>query len=95
MSKKPSTRTRVVVYPRPEILDPEGKAIADALRRNGFEKISEVRVGKSFEIVLEGVGADGATEMLEQMCERFLVNPVIEDFSIEMMTAATSQGETP
>ncbi len=95
MSKKPSTRARVVVYPRPEILDPEGKAIAGALRGIGFEKVSEVRVGKSLEIALEGVEGDRATAMLKQMCERLLANTVIEDYSIELLAAGAPAGAAP
>ncbi len=84
MGKKKQIRARVTVYPRPEILDPQGKAIGDALGRLGFSQVLEVRAGKSFDIVLEGVSGDKAQELLEQMCSRLLANPVVEDFSIEV-----------
>ena len=45
-------KARVTVYPRREILDPQGKAIRDALSRVGFPDVEDVRAGKSFEIKL-------------------------------------------
>lgn len=78
------TTARVTVYPRSEVLDPQGKAIEAALGRLGFDQVSEVRAGKSFEIVLQGVDGSGATEVLEQMCRKLLVNEVVEDFVIEV-----------
>jgi phosphoribosylformylglycinamidine synthase len=41
-------RAKIIVYPRREILDPQGKAICDALHRVGFEQVKDVRAGKSF-----------------------------------------------
>ena len=48
-------KARVTVYPRREILDPQGKAIRDALSRVGFAGVDDVRAGKSFEISLTGL----------------------------------------
>ncbi len=81
-----SVKARITVYPRPEILDPQGKAIAGALERLGFEGIVEVRAGKSFEIVLEE-GADPVAEELARMCDQLLANPLVEDYAIEVLDA--------
>ena len=89
MAKKKKIKARVTVYPRPEILDPQGKAIGDALGRLGFGQVLEVRAGKSFDVVLEGVSGAKAQELLEQMCSRLLANPVIEDYSIELAGEAS------
>ncbi len=89
MAKKKRFKARVTVYPRPEILDPRGKAIGDALRRLGFGRVLEVRAGKSFDIVLEGASRQQAQEVLEQMCSRLLANPVIEDYSFELSEEAS------
>jgi phosphoribosylformylglycinamidine synthase len=71
---------RIHVFPRREILDPQGKAIASALRRLGFEGVEDVRAGKSFALSLD----DGATrESVAQMCEKLLANLVVEDYEIE------------
>lgn len=78
-------KARVVVYPRREVLDPQGKAIRDALARVGFAEVREVRAGKSFEIDLGAADAEAAGEALRQMCERLLANTVVEDYAIEIL----------
>lgn len=78
-------KAHVTVYPRPEILDPQGKAIHSALERLGFGGVEEVRAGKSFEIDLAGDDRDAAREELEKMCESLLANTVVEDYSIELL----------
>lgn len=78
-------RARVTVYPRADILDPQGKAICQALGRVGFEEVEEVRVGKSFEIELGIDDAAQAKERLEEMCETLLANTVIEDYSVHLL----------
>ncbi|MCL6422757.1 phosphoribosylformylglycinamidine synthase subunit PurS [Brachybacterium sp. JHP9] len=72
---------RVVVHvmPKPEILDPQGKAVASALPRLGFEGVASVRQGKRFELELAGPADDAALAMIRQAAETLLSNPVIED----------------
>lgn len=75
-------KATVTVYPRREILDPQGKAILDALGRVGFEGIESVRAGKSFEIDLVADDRETAARRLEEMCRKLLANPVVEDYEI-------------
>ena len=75
-------RVVVDVMLKPEILDPQGKAVHGALPRLGFEGVSEVRQGKRFELELDG---DLTAERLAEghdIAERLLSNPVIEDFDV-------------
>jgi phosphoribosylformylglycinamidine synthase len=73
------TRVVVDVVLKPEILDPQGQAILDALGRLGINGVIGVRQGKHFELdVADGV--DNAT--LITVADRLLANPVIEDFTI-------------
>jgi phosphoribosylformylglycinamidine synthase subunit PurS len=74
----------VTVYPRREVLDPQGKAIAQALQRVGFDEVREVRAGKSFEIELGVEDRERARERLARMCETLLANTVVEYYSIEI-----------
>ena len=78
-------KARVTVYPRREILDPQGKAIRGALVRAGFAEVEQVRAGKSFEIELGGDDPQNAGERLRQMCEKLLANTVVEDYEIELV----------
>lgn len=81
-------KARVTVYPRREVLDPQGKAIRDALARVGFDGVEDVRAGKSFEITLAEGDPGRASEVLEAMCRRLLANTVVEDYRVELVAAA-------
>ena len=76
---------RVTVYPRREILDPQGKAIRDALARVGFADVEEVRAGKSFEIRLGVEDRELALRQLREMCQKLLANLVVEDYAVEIL----------
>ena len=78
-------KARVTVYPRREILDPQGKAIRDALSRVGFPGVEDVRAGKSFEISLQAKDEEAARRELRDMCEKLLANTVVEDYSVELL----------
>ena len=84
-------RARVTVYPRREILDPQGKAIRDALSRVGFAGVDDVRAGKSFEISLAGDDPEAARRQLREMCEKLLANTVVEDYAVELLPAEVTQ----
>ena len=81
-------RARVLVYPRQEILDPQGKAIGDALDRIGFAGVQEVRAGKAFEIEVLAGDERSAAEEFEEMCKGLLANTVTEDYSVEILGPA-------
>ena len=76
----------VDVMPKPEILDPQGKAVQGALPRLGFAGVSEVRQGKRFERELEGEATEERLEEVRQMAETLLSNPVIEDFAVRVLS---------
>jgi len=78
-------KARVTVFPRREILDPQGKAIRGALERIGFPEVREVRAGKSFEIELGTDDTQDAGERLAAMCEKLLANTVVEEYRIEVL----------
>jgi phosphoribosylformylglycinamidine synthase PurS subunit len=78
-------RVVVDVMPKPEILDPQGKAVQGALPRLGFTGVSEVRQGKRFEIELEGEATDERLAEVRAMAETLLSNPVIEDYSVRVV----------
>ena len=77
-------RARVHIYPKPGVLDPQGKAVANALSGLGFEGIGEVRQGKLIELEVEAPDTESARALVEEMCERLLANSVIENFSVEI-----------
>jgi phosphoribosylformylglycinamidine synthase len=77
-------RVVVDVMPKPEILDPQGKAVQGALPRLGFTGVTEVRQGKRFELEVEGEATDEVLESVHRMAETLLSNPVIENYSVRL-----------
>jgi phosphoribosylformylglycinamidine synthase PurS subunit len=75
-------RFEVVVSLKDGLLDPQGQAIQGALPTLGWDNVSEVRVGKHIELVVEADGEAEARRQVEELTTRFLSNPVIEDFRI-------------
>ncbi len=69
---------RVLIRPKEGILDAQGKAVEKALPALGFEGIEHVRVGRIVELRAEN------GERLEELCEKLLANPLIEDYEIEI-----------
>ena len=67
---------------KPDVLDPQGKAIQKASASLGYEAIQSVRQGKLFEVELDALDADAAQELLAELCKKLLANPVIENFEI-------------
>jgi len=65
--------------PKPEILDPQGKAVAGALPRLGFTQFTGVRQGKRFELEVEGPVTDEVLAAAREAATTMLSNPVIED----------------
>jgi phosphoribosylformylglycinamidine synthase PurS subunit len=90
-------KARIIVYPRPEVLDPQGKAVHQALCRVGFDEVSEVRVGKSFDLEVAARNTAEARERLEAMCQRLLANRVMERYEIEVGAGdgKPTRGESP
>ena len=77
-------KARVLVMPRAGVLDPQGKAVAQALAGLGFEGVEGARQGKVIELELAETDPAAAETALAAMCERLLANPVIEDYTIEI-----------
>jgi phosphoribosylformylglycinamidine synthase len=80
-----SYEARIEVGHRPGILDPQGGVIERALPALGYGNVSHVRVGKSIRLVVDAADEASARAEVEEMCRKLLANPVIEDYTIELM----------
>ena len=72
-------RIIVEVMPKPEILDPQGKAVRGSLPRQGIDVFTDVRQGKRFELTVEGPVTQEALADAAKAAESVLSNPIIED----------------
>ena len=77
-------RVVVDVMLKPEILDPQGKAVHGALPRLGFDGVVDVRQGKRFELEFEGEVTEERLAEVRQAAETLLSNPVIEDYTVRV-----------
>ena len=77
-------KVRVHVSLKPGVLDPQGKAIGNALKTLGFTGVGEVRQGKLIELELTDTDPAAARARVAEMCRQLLANPVIENYTIEI-----------
>ncbi len=77
-------RVVVDVMPKPEILDPQGQAVARALPRLGFDAVADVRQGKRFELEVSGELTEERLAQIRNAAETLLSNPVIEDYTVRV-----------
>ena len=76
---------RIEVGHRPGILDPQGGVIERALPALGYGNVSHVRIGKSIRLAVEAPDEATARAQADEMCRKLLANPVIEDFTVELV----------
>ena len=75
-------KIKVIVTLKNGVLDPQGKAIQQTLNGMNFDKVSEVRQGKFFEIEIKENDESKAKSLVDEMCKKLLANLVIEDYKI-------------
>ena len=75
-------KIKVIVTLKNGVLDPQGKAIQQTLNGMSFDKVSEVRQGKFFEIEVKENDESKAKSLVDEMCKKLLANLVIEDYKI-------------
>ena len=75
-------KIKVIVTLKNGVLDPQGKAIQQTLNGMNFDKVSDVRQGKFFEIEVKENDESKAKSLVDEMCKKLLANLVIEDYQI-------------
>ena len=80
-------RVAVHIVPRRGLLDPQGKAVGDALRTLGFASVQDVHVGRHVIVDMDAADRAAAERTTRDMCNKLLANPVIEDFEIASVNA--------
>lgn len=77
--------SKINISLRKTILDPQGKAIEHSLRSLGFESIIDTRIGKYIELKIDAGSKQEAEKISEEACKKLLANPVMEDFTFEII----------
>ncbi len=78
------TRIKIEVMPKAEVLDPQGRTVRRTLQSLGFGDVEDVTIGRLIEVKVASDEREKATASAQQMCERLLVNDVIEDYRIRV-----------
>jgi phosphoribosylformylglycinamidine synthase len=76
----------VQVMPLKDLLDPQGKAVLGGLGHLGIHSVTDVRVGKNILLQIDAANADEAKKLAEQAAQKLLANPVMEQFSVEVLS---------
>jgi phosphoribosylformylglycinamidine synthase len=77
-------KAKIIITPKKAVLDPQGKTVQGALEHMGYRDIAAVHVGKYIEIELTGTDRETARQALDEASHRFLSNPIIEDYRLEI-----------
>jgi phosphoribosylformylglycinamidine synthase len=77
-------KAKIIVTPKKAVLDPQGKTVQTALEHMGYRGVKAVHVGKYLEIELDGTDKEAARQQLNEAAHKFLSNPVIEDYKLEI-----------
>lgn len=76
-------KAKIVITPKKAVLDPQGKAVQNALEHMGYQGIQAVHVGKYLEIEVAG-NKESVRRQIDDACHKLLSNPVIEDYHFEI-----------
>ncbi|HYV30664.1 MAG TPA: phosphoribosylformylglycinamidine synthase subunit PurS [Candidatus Binatia bacterium] len=77
-------KATIIITPKKAVLDPQGKTVQKALQHLGYNGVGAVHVGKYLEVELTGSDKAIARRQLEEACHKFLSNPLIEDYRLEI-----------
>ncbi|MCP5522839.1 MAG: phosphoribosylformylglycinamidine synthase subunit PurS [Verrucomicrobiales bacterium] len=77
-------KVSIIIMPKKAVLDPQGKTVQSALEHMGYDGVQDVRVGKYLEIEVKDGDPETVRARLDEAAHRFLSNPVIEDYRIEI-----------
>ncbi len=77
-------QAKIYVTLRKSVLDPQGSAAKKSLHGLGFENVQDVRVGRYIEVDINAADKDAAASQVHDMCQKLLVNPVIEDYTFTL-----------
>ena len=75
---------KIYVTLKPAVNDPPGQTVLAGLRRMGYQSASDVRVGKFLQLRVEGMERLQAERQVDEMCQKLLANPVIEDYRFDL-----------
>lgn len=89
---KKKYQAKIFVTLRPSVLDPAGTAVQSGLKQLGYDNIEQLRIGKYMELSLTATDSESARQQVDQICDRMLANPVIENYRFDLVEVETLSG---
>lgn len=77
-------KAKIIITYRKSVLDPQGKTVENSLHSLGFSLISNTRMGKYIEYIIDTEDKNKAENIVEETCKKLLANPVMEDYSYKL-----------
>ncbi len=78
-------QAHIYVTLRPSVLDPAGVAVESGIRQLGYAQVEQVRIGKYIQLKITALALEEAQQQLDQICDRLLANPVIENYRFDLV----------
>jgi len=78
-------KAKIKVTLKKSVSDPQGQTVLHALHTLGYQETQDVRIGKYFEVTVDSKDQPEAEKRIRGMCDQLLMNPVIEDYSVEVL----------
>jgi phosphoribosylformylglycinamidine synthase subunit PurS len=85
-------QAKIFVTLRPSVLDPAGTAVQSGLKQLGYDNIEQLRIGKFMELSLTAADEQTARQNVDQICDRMLANPVIENYRFDLIEVEALTG---
>ena len=89
------THVRIVIQNKQGVFDPQGKVVQSGLERLGFESVHHARVGKVIDLQIDQAPGPDLDAKLHEMCRKLLANPVIEDYTLQIVSHADKHEGSP
>ena len=80
-------KAKIIITPKKAVVDPQGKTVARNMDHVGISGVQDVRIGKRIEIALEAADETAARALIDQACQKFLANLIMETYSFEVKPA--------
>ncbi|MCL6636751.1 MAG: phosphoribosylformylglycinamidine synthase subunit PurS [Alicyclobacillus sp.] len=85
----------VQVWLKPSVFDPQGRAVEEALHTLGYAAAAQVRVGKCMQLQVRAAREEEAADLVRQMCDQVLCNPVMETYTFTLRAKADGAEDAP
>ena len=86
-------KAEIDVMPLPNLVDPQGNAVRNTLHNIGYKQVNDVRIGKHITLTFEAENERQAKELVEEICEKVLINPIVNYYKYQVIPVKVETDE--